>query len=43
MALVATILGTAVGSIIGAAAHNAALGFVAVIVLELLSFSLITL
>jgi hypothetical protein len=43
MALIAIILGTAVGRIIGTVTHNASLRFVAVIVLELLSFSLITL
>ncbi len=41
MALIAIILDTAVGRLIGTVAHNTALGFVAVIVLGWLSFSLI--
>jgi len=41
MALIAIILGTALGRLIGALAHNAALGFVAVIIFESLFFSVI--
>ncbi len=41
MALIAIILGTAVGRFISALAQNAALGFVAVVVFESLFFSLL--
>jgi len=41
MTLIAIILGTAVGRFIGTVAHNAALGFVAVVASELLFFSFI--
>ena len=43
MTLIAIILGTAIGRLIGVLTHNAALGFVAVVVFELLSFSVICL
>lgn len=41
MTLIAIILGTAVGRFIGTVTHNAALGFVAVVAFESLSFSFI--
>ncbi len=41
MALIAIILGITLGRLIGALAHNAALGFVAVIIFESLFFSVI--
>lgn len=41
MALIAIILGTAIGRLIGTLAHNAALGFVAVVVCDSLFFSVI--
>ncbi|MDQ6832282.1 MAG: hypothetical protein M3008_02685 [Chloroflexota bacterium] len=41
MALIAIILGTAVGRFIGTVTHNAALGFVAIIVFGWLSSSLV--
>ncbi len=41
MALIAIILGTAVGRYTGTVTHNAALGFVAVVAFESLSFSFI--
>lgn len=39
--VIAIILGTALGRFVGAVTHHAALGFIAVVVFELLSFSLI--
>lgn len=41
MALIAIILGTAVGRFIGAVTHRVALGFVAVVLFESLFFSFI--
>jgi hypothetical protein len=41
MATIATILSTATGRVLGAVAHNAALGFVTVSAFELLSFAFI--
>lgn len=41
MALIAIIAGTAVGRFTGTVTHNAALGFVAVVAFESLSFSFI--